>query len=85
MCKCKDFKKTITSLTLELDGAKNEYEIVIENRKNLEEAYKNVKSEIEALRLELENKDKAWLVCVNENFALKMPIDEKQKQYSNES
>ena len=35
MCKCKDFKKTITSLTLELDNEKNEYEIAIENRKNL--------------------------------------------------
>ena len=28
MLQCKDFKKTITSLNLELENAKNEYEIV---------------------------------------------------------
>ena len=31
MLKCKDFKKTITSLNLELENARNEYEIVIGN------------------------------------------------------
>ena len=34
MLKCKDFKKTITSLNLELENAKNEYEIVIDKKKN---------------------------------------------------
>ena len=29
MLKCKDFKKTITSLNLELENARNKYEIVI--------------------------------------------------------
>ena len=35
MLKCKDFKKTITSLNFELENAKNEYEIVIGNKKRL--------------------------------------------------
>ena len=34
MLKCKDFKKTITSINLELEDARNEYEIVIDNKKN---------------------------------------------------
>ena len=59
-------------------------EIIIGNRNNLEYADKNAKSEIEALRLKLENKDNALLVCLNENYVLKMSIDEKKKQYSNE-
>ena len=33
MLKCKDFKKTITSLNFELENARNEYEIVIVNKK----------------------------------------------------
>ena len=51
MSKCKELKKTITSLTIKLDNAKNEYEIVIGNRNDLEDAYNNAKSKIEALRL----------------------------------
>ena len=35
MLKCKNFKKTITSLNFELENAKNEYEIVIGNKKKL--------------------------------------------------
>ena len=35
MLKCKDFKKTITSLNLELENTRNEYEIVIGNKKKL--------------------------------------------------
>ena len=50
----------------------------------MEDAYNNAKSEIEALRLKLENKDKALLVSMNENFALKLSINEKTMQYSNE-
>ena len=33
MLKYKDFKKTITSLNLELENTKNEYEIVIDKKK----------------------------------------------------
>ena len=49
----KILKKLLLSLNLDLENAKNEYEIVIGNRNDLEEAYENTKSEIEALRLEL--------------------------------
>ena len=84
MSKCKELKKTIISLNLELDNVKNEYEIVIGNKNGLEDAYKNAKSEIEALRLELENKGKALLVSMNENFVLKLSINEKTMQCSNE-
>ena len=83
MSKCKELKKTITSLNLELDNAKNEYEIVIGNKNGLEDAYKNAKSEIEALKLELENKDNALLVSMNENSVLKLSINEKTMQCSN--
>ena len=82
MSKCKDLKKIITSLNIDLDNAKNEYEIVIWNRNDLENAYNNAKSEIEALKLELKNKDKTLLVCVNENSVLKLSIDEKTMQCS---
>ena len=50
----------------------------------MEDVYKNAKSEIEALRLELENKDKALLVSMNENFILKLSINEKKMQCSSE-
>ena len=83
MSKYKELKKTITYLNLELDDAKNEYEIVIGKRNDLENAYKNAKFEIEALRLELENKDKALLVSMNENSSLKLCINEKTMQCSN--
>ena len=79
MSKCKNLKKTITSFNIDLDNAKNEG-----NRNDLEDAYNNVKSEIEALRLELENKDKALLVFMNENSGLKLSINEKIMQCSNE-
>ena len=50
--KCKDFKKIIFSFTLDLENARNEYEIVIENRKiTCKKVYENAKFEIEALRL----------------------------------
>ena len=84
MLKCKDFKKIITSLIIDLDNAKNEYEIIIGNRNDLEDAYNIAKSEIEALWFKLENKDKALLVSMNENFALKLSINEKIMQCSNE-
>ena len=35
MLKYEDFKKTITSLNFELENARNEYEIVIGNKKKL--------------------------------------------------
>ena len=83
MSKCKELKKIVTSLNLEVDNAKNEYEIVICNRNDLENANKNARSKIKALRLELENKDKTLLVFMNENFVLKFSINEKTMQCSN--
>ena len=50
----------------------------------MEDAYKNAKSEIEAPRLELENKDKTLLISMNENSTLKLSINEKIMQCSNE-
>ena len=83
MSKCKDLKKTITSLNIDLVNAKNEYEMVIGNMNNLEDAYNNAKTEIEALKLELENKDKTLLVSMNENSVLKLSINKKIMQCSN--
>ena len=60
-------------------------EIIIGNKKNLEDAYNNVKAKIEALKIKLENKDTALVVCVIENSTLKMSIDDKQMQCFNES
>ena len=84
MSKCKILKKTITSLTIDFDNTKNEYEIVIDNRNDLEDAYTNAKTKIKALRLELENKDKTLLVSMNENSVLKLSINEKIMQCFNE-
>ena len=82
--RCKDFKKIITSLTLNLENAKNKYEIVIENVDNFQKIQDIAKSEIEALKLELESKDKALLDCMNEKVASKLSISEKSKQCSHE-
>ena len=84
MSNCKDLKKTIISINIDLNNTKHEYEIVISNRNDVEEAYKDAKSEIDAIRLELENKDKALLVFMNENSALKLSINEKTMKCSNE-
>ena len=37
MLKYKDFKKTITSFNFELENTKNEYEIVIDNKKRADQ------------------------------------------------
>ena len=36
MLKCKDFNKIIISLNLELENAKNEYEIVLGNKRKVD-------------------------------------------------
>ena len=72
MLKCKNLKKIITTFTIDLDNAKNNYEIVISNRNNLEDACNNAKFEIKSLRTELENKDKALIISMNENSSLKI-------------
>ena len=55
---CKDYKKIIITLTLDVESAKHEYDIVVDNKNELEKYFDNLKSENEALRLELENKCK---------------------------
>ena len=59
--RCKDYKKIITKLTLDVENAKHEYDIVVDNKNELEKYFDNLKSENEALRLELENKCKHWM------------------------
>ena len=71
---CKDYKKIITTLTLDIEKAKHEYDIVVDNKNELEKYFDNLKSENEALRLELEKKCKALNESLNENTALKVSI-----------
>ena len=47
----------------------------------MEKCFDDLKSENEALRLELENKNKALNEFMNENTALKLSIDDKLKHY----
>ena len=75
---CKDYKKIITTLTLDVENAKHDYDVVIDNKNELEKCFDNLKSENEALRLELEEKCKALENCLNENAALKIFINEKE-------
>ena len=77
--RCKDYKKIITTLTLDVENAKHDYEVVIDNKNELEKCFDNLKSENEALRLELEEKCKALENCLNENAAIKISINEKEK------
>ena len=53
--KCKDFKKIIATLTLDLENAKHEYDVVIDNKNKLEKSFDDLKFENKVLRLELEN------------------------------
>ena len=77
--RCKDYKKIITTLTLDIEKTKHDYDVVIDNKNELEKYFDNLKSENEALRLELEEKSKALKNCLNENVAVKISINEKEK------
>ena len=57
--RCKDYKKIITTLTLDVENSKHDYDVVIDNKNELEKCFDNLKSENEALRLELKEKCKA--------------------------
>ena len=50
----------------------------------MQKGFDNAKSKNEALRLELESKDKVLSECMNENAALKLSIDEKSKYCSHD-
>ena len=77
--RCKDYKKSITALTLDVENAKHDYDVVTDNKNELEKCFNNLKSENEAFRLELEEKCKVLKYCLNENAALKISINQKEK------
>ena len=70
--RCKDYKKIITTLTLNVENAKHDYDVVIDNKNELDKCFNNLKSENGVLRLELEEKSKALGNYLNENTALKI-------------
>ena len=76
---CKDYKKIITTLTLDIEKAKHEYDIVADNKNELEKCFDDIKSENEAFRLELEEKCKVLDNYLNKNATLKVSINEKEK------
>ena len=53
--RCKDYKKIIATLTFDLENAKHEYDVVIDNKNKLEKSFDDLKFENKVLRLELEN------------------------------
>ena len=56
--RCKDYKKIITTITLDVEKAKHDYDVVINNKNELKKYFDNLKPKIEAHRLELEEKEK---------------------------
>ena len=77
--KCKDYKKIITTLTLDIEKTKLDYDVVMDNKNELEKCFDNLKSKNEALRLELEEKSKVLENCMNENAALKISKNRSEK------
>ena len=43
--RCKNYKKIITALTLDVEKAKHDYDVVIDNKNELEKCFDNLKSE----------------------------------------
>ena len=76
---CKDYKKIITTLTLDIEKTKHDYDVVIDNKNELEKYFDNLKSENEALRLELEEKSKTLGNCLNEYTAFKISKNRSEK------
>ena len=77
--RCKDYKKIITKLTLDVENAKHEYDVVVDNKNELEKCFDDLKFENEAFRLKLEEKCKALNESLNENSALNVSMNEKLK------
>ena len=77
--RCKDYKKIIATLTLDVENAKHDHDVVVDSKDKFEKCFVNLKSENETLRLELEEKHKALEKSLNENDALKLTINEKEK------
>ena len=76
---CKDYKKIITNLTLDIEKTKLDYDVVMDNKNKLEKCFDNLKSENEVLRLELEEKSKVLGNCLKENAALKISKNRNEK------
>ena len=57
--RCKNYKKIIATLTLDVENAKHNYDVVVDSKNEVEKCFANLKSENKALRLELEEKHKA--------------------------
>ena len=79
--RCKDYKKIIATLALDIENAKHDYNVVVDSKNEVEKCFANLKSENKALRLELEEKHKALEKNLDENAALKLTINEKKKAY----
>ena len=47
--RCKDFKKIIVTLTLDIENAKHDYEVAIKNRNELQKGFDNAKSKMSLL------------------------------------
>ena len=47
--RCKDYKKIIATLTLDVKNAKHDYDVVIDSKNELEKCFANLKSENEVL------------------------------------
>ena len=58
---CKDYKKIIITLTLDVENAKHEYDVIVDNKNELEKCFDDQESKNEVLRLELENKSKTLI------------------------
>ena len=76
--KCKDYKKIITTLTLDVENAKHEYDVVIDSKNELEKYLDVMKSKNETFKLELEEKCKAIDNCLNENVVIKFLLVRKK-------
>ena len=90
--KCTKYRKTIATLTLDLESVKHDYNEVSEHsmeyQNDINDArieLNDARTEIETLRLELENKDKALNESMNKNVALKLSNNEKLKHCSHDS
>ena len=77
--KCKDYKKIIATLTLDVENVKHDYDAVVDSKNEFDKCFVYLKSENETLRLELEEKHKALKKSLNENVALKLNINKKEK------
>ena len=82
--KCTKHRKTIDALTLELENIKHDYVKVSDLNLEYKSELNDARTEIETLRLELENKDKALNECMIENATLKLSNNKQLKHCSHD-